>query len=209
MGIKKHIGYLKTDFRGELAFLYTFTYNSFYGSVSKIYTHCNFFIKNIKIGRNNTFVGAIWASRFQNSTIKIGSNCVFISKQTYNPLGLCRPCMLSTHTPSARIEIGNGCSFSGTSIGALKFISLGENVRCGANTMITDSDWHTNDPRSGGSADVIIEDNVWLGANSVVLKGVRIGQNTLIGANSLVVKDIPANVIAGGNPCKVIKHIQV
>jgi acetyltransferase-like isoleucine patch superfamily enzyme len=43
--------------------------------------------------------------------------------------------------------------------------------------------------------------------NAVVLKGVTIGENTVIGANSLVVKDIPANVIAAGNPCKVIKSL--
>ncbi len=208
MGIKKHIGYLKTDFRGELAFLFSFIYRKIYGSISTIYCLCNFFIKNIEVGRNNKFIGTLWVSRFQNSTIKIGSNCIFLSKKTSNALGLYRPCMLSTHSQTARIEIGDGCSFSGTSIGSLKLVSLGKNVRCGANTLITDTDWHTDDPRSGGSADVIIEDNVWLGTNSVVLKGVRIGKNTLIGANSLVVRDIPANVIAGGNPCKVIKHIQ-
>jgi acetyltransferase-like isoleucine patch superfamily enzyme len=41
--------------------------------------------------------------------------------------------------------------------------------------------------------------------NSVILKGVEIGANTIIGANSLVIKSIPANVVAGGNPCKVLK----
>jgi acetyltransferase-like isoleucine patch superfamily enzyme len=48
---------------------------------------------------------------------------------------------------------------------------------------------------------------VWIGINTVILKGITIGKNTVIGANSLVVKDIPANVIAGGNPCKVIKPL--
>jgi acetyltransferase-like isoleucine patch superfamily enzyme len=46
---------------------------------------------------------------------------------------------------------------------------------------------------------------VWLGINCIVLKGVTIGENSLIGANSVVTKVIPANVIAAGNPCKVIK----
>jgi acetyltransferase-like isoleucine patch superfamily enzyme len=52
---------------------------------------------------------------------------------------------------------------------------------------------------------VIIHDNVWIGLNTVVLKGVEIGMNSIIGANSLVLKSIPPNVIAGGNPCKVLK----
>lgn len=209
MEIRKHIGYLKSDFRGECAFLVSETYHAIYKMQSKVFTILGFFLKGVKTGHGNEFVGTLWVKRFQNSTISIGNNCIFVSKQTYNPLGLSRPCMLSTHRPDARIVIGNGCSFSGTSIGALQSVVLGENVRCGANTMITDSDWHTDDPRSGGSADVFIEDNVWLGAGSTVLKGVCIGKNSLIGANSLVVRDIPANVIAAGNPCKVIKALPI
>lgn len=209
MGIRKHIGYLQSDFRGECAFLVSEAYHILYKWYSKLFTQLGFVLKGVTSGHGNLYVGKLWVKRFQNSTISIGSNCIFVSKQTYNPLGLSRPCMLSTHRPDARIQIGNGCSFSGTAIGALQSVVLGENVRCGANTMITDSDWHTDDPRSGGSADVFIEDNVWLGAGSTVLKGVRIGKNSLIGANSLVVRDIPANVIAAGNPCKVIKSLPV
>ena len=52
-----------------------------------------------------------------------------------------------------------------------------------------------------------IEDNVWIGANSVILPGVRIGENSVIGAGSVVTKDIPANVIAVGSPCKVMREI--
>lgn len=54
---------------------------------------------------------------------------------------------------------------------------------------------------------VVIEDNVWIGANSVILCGVHIGKNSVIGAGSIVTKDIPDNVVAVGNPCKVIKKI--
>ena len=107
----------------------------------------------------------------------------------------------------AKIIIGDRCGFSGTVVGAFKSITIGNNVRCGANTLITDSDWHLDDPRSGIPKDVIIEDNVWLGVNSVVMKGVTIGANTVIGANSVVTKSIPANVVAAGNPCKVIRSL--
>ena len=105
------------------------------------------------------------------------------------------------------INIGNNCGFSGTVIAAFKNIHLGNNVRCGANTLITDSDWHLDDPRVGVSKEIFIDDNVWLGVNSVILKGVRIGKNSIIGANSLVTSDIPENVIAAGNPCKVIRFL--
>ncbi|WP_446292059.1 sugar O-acetyltransferase [Vibrio vulnificus] len=54
---------------------------------------------------------------------------------------------------------------------------------------------------------VHIKDNVWIGANSVVLPGVTMGENSVIGAGSVVTKDIPANVVAVGNPCRVLRPI--
>ncbi len=55
---------------------------------------------------------------------------------------------------------------------------------------------------------ITIEDNVWIGGNTTVLPNVKIGKNTVIGAGSVVTKDIPANVVAVGNPCKVTKEIK-
>ena len=72
--------------------------------------------------------------------------------------------------------------FSGTVIGVFTNINLGNNVRCGANTLITYSDWHLDDYRSGEPKPIIIKNNVWLGVNVTVLKGVTIGENRLIGA---------------------------
>lgn len=54
---------------------------------------------------------------------------------------------------------------------------------------------------------VHIGNNVWIGANSVILPGVTIGDNSVIGAGSVVTKDIPANVVAVGTPCKVMREI--
>ena len=54
---------------------------------------------------------------------------------------------------------------------------------------------------------VLIENGVWIGGGSTILPGVTIGKNSVIGAGSVVVKDIPANSIAVGNPCRVIKNI--
>lgn len=56
--------------------------------------------------------------------------------------------------------------------------------------------------------DIEIGNNVWIGGNTVVLAGVKIGDNSVIGAGSLVTKDIPPNVCAAGNPCKVIREIK-
>ena len=54
---------------------------------------------------------------------------------------------------------------------------------------------------------ITVGDDVWIGANVSVLPGVTIGSNTIIGAGSVVNKDIPSNVVAVGNPCKVLKNI--
>ena len=161
----------------------------------------------VKLGSDCKFDGNTKFCRVSGSTIKIGNACEFNSSTSSNLIGVYSPCMFSTLGSDAIIEIGDGCGFSGTVIGAAKRVKLGNHVRCGANTLITDSDWHSDDPRTGADAEVIIEDNAWLGYGVKVLKGVHIGANTLIGACSVVTKDIPANSIAAGNPCKVIKSL--
>ncbi len=164
---------------------------------------------SIKIGREATFDGKCYFQRFPKTTIQIGDNCRFLSRTNSNLIGINRPCSISTMNSNyhAKIEIGNCCGLSGTVIGAFRFIKLGNSVRCGANTLITDADWHLDDLRSGEPKPVIIEDNVWLGEGVKVLKGVTIGENSVIGAGSVVTKDIPANVIAAGNPCRVIRRL--
>ena len=162
--------------------------------------------RGITIGKGCAFYGIPHFRRFPFSEIKIGKRCTFRSDQTSNLIGVNRKCILSTHAKEARIQIGEHCGFSGVTIGAAKEIRIGNNVLCGANSVITDFDWHL-DVAKTEPAPVIIHDNVWIGLNCVVLKGVEIGANSIIGANSLVVRDIPANVIAGGNPCKVLKHL--
>lgn len=164
----------------------------------------------VKIGRNVKFDGFCNFERYPGTSIIIGNNCTFRSRKNSNLIGINRPCSIATLTNEykAKIIIGENCGFSGTIIGAFKSITIGNNVKCGANTLITDSDWHLDDPRSGTPQDVLIEENVWLGVNVTVLKGVTIGKNSVIGANSLVNKNIPANVIAAGNPCRIIKNIE-
>jgi acetyltransferase-like isoleucine patch superfamily enzyme len=163
----------------------------------------------IYMGKGVKFYGIPKIVKSKKSEISLGNNVRLRSSPTSNLIGINRPCILSTHRGVGNfIKIGAGAGLSGTVIGAFSQITIGENVKCGANTLITDSDWHLDDPRSSPPRPIVIGDNVWLGVNVVVLKGVTIGENSVIGANSVVVKDIPANVIAVGNPCRVIKRIE-
>jgi acetyltransferase-like isoleucine patch superfamily enzyme len=58
------------------------------------------------------------------------------------------------------------------------------------------------------TAPVTIEDDVWIGAQCIILKGVTIGARSIIGAGSVVTKDIPADCVAAGNPCRIIKELK-
>jgi len=164
-------------------------------------------VSGVKYGKNLKFCGWCRLYRLEDSVINIGDNVKFVSSSFINHIGLNRRCSISTETHEAKIEIGNNCGFSSTNICCFDSIKIGNNVRVGANTVIMDSDFHNDDPRTSKPRPVQIDDNVWLGANVVVMKGVHIGENTIIGMNSVVTKDIPANVVAAGNPCKVIKSI--
>ncbi|MBY0200155.1 sugar O-acetyltransferase [Priestia megaterium] len=90
-------------------------------------------------------------------------------------------------------------------------IFVGDNVMFGPNVTISAGTHpiHPNLRRKKAQYNVpiYIEDNVWIGAQSVVLPGVHIGKNAVIGAGSVVTKSIPANVVAVGNPCRVIREI--
>jgi acetyltransferase-like isoleucine patch superfamily enzyme len=114
---------------------------------------------------------------------------------------------VSTLEEGAEIKIGEGCGFSGTTVACAKRIELGNNIRCGANTLIMDTDWHTDDSRTAPDTPVTICDNVWLGVNVMVLKGVTIGENTLVGAGSIVTRSVPAGVVVTGVPARVLREI--
>ena len=90
-------------------------------------------------------------------------------------------------------------------------VSFGDNVFIGPNCTFTTAE-HAIDPqmRKAGveiAKPVKIGNNVWIGANSVILAGVEIGDNTVIGAGSVVTKSIPSNVVAVGVPCRVMRTI--
>jgi acetyltransferase-like isoleucine patch superfamily enzyme len=161
----------------------------------------------IDIGADCVFHGMPVLRRHPGSVIRMASGCMFNSSPLSNKIGVNRPCMISTLAEDAEIRIGAGCGFSGTVIGCAKSIVLEERVRCGANTLITDTDWHRDDPRAGNDAPVHICRNVWLGANVTVLKGVTIGENTVIAAGSVVTRSLPSDVVAAGVPARVIRRI--
>ncbi|MGL6184414.1 MAG: sugar O-acetyltransferase [Clostridium chrysemydis] len=90
-------------------------------------------------------------------------------------------------------------------------IFVGDNVMFAPNVII-DTATHPIHPelrrkQAQYNLPIYIGDNVWIGAGSIVLPGVKIGKNSVIGAGSIVTRDIPENVVAIGSPCKVLREI--
>lgn len=172
--------------------------------------HCLCRIKGVKIGKKVVFNGMPVIRRYENSDIIIGNNCTFNSARNSVRVGLQKRCTLVTLTKKSEILIGNNSGGSGIILLAAKLIKIGNNVLIGAHTMIIDNDFHHSDPGKRHETEdiptrpIIIEDNVFIGTNCMILKGITIGQNSVIGANSVVVTSIPTNSIAIGNPCKVV-----
>lgn len=90
-------------------------------------------------------------------------------------------------------------------------ITIGNGVLIAPNVTITVTNHPVHpDLRPHGemySLEVVIEDNVWIASGVIICPGVRIGKNSVIGAGSVVARDIPANVVAVGNPCRVLREI--
>lgn len=164
-----------------------------------------------------TLYGMPIVSRAPNSTIRLGKRAVLCSSSRYTALGVNHPVVLRTLSPGAEIVVGDDVGISGGSICSASRVQIGANSMLGADVTVTDTDFHrldSNNRRYRGhegvtTAPVTIGENVFVGTGVVILKGVDIGNNAVIGARSVVTSDIPDDVIAAGNPCRVIGPIPV
>lgn len=168
----------------------------------------------VEVGHRTMFFGRPVVSRVPGSRIRIGERGLFISTTYDTALGVAHPVVLRTLLPGATLDIADHVGASGASICAAVRVSIGDHVLLGADVVITDTDFHPlhRDRRyahvSGAlHAPVIIQDDVFVGARSIVLKGVTIGAGAVIGAGSVVTRDVPAGAIAAGNPARVIGDV--
>ena len=119
------------------------------------------------------------------------------------------PTRLAVHR-GGRLIIGEKTFVNGPMISASTEISIGKNCLIGPQTIIMDSDFHgigDTDSTEGESAPIIIEDNVWLGTRTMVLKGVHIGEGAIVAAGAIVTKSVPAYTVVAGVPAKIVKHL--
>lgn len=192
--------------------------NVFYRYYNRVF----FALLGIEYGCNMKVYDKIYIGG--KGSIKIGDNFEFTSGGNVNPI--CRNIRGSIYAglKKTRIEIGDNVGISSACLWAQDSITIGNNVNIGGDCLIMDNDAHPHDHMKRRnsylkqvgvetylndipSAPIVIEDDVWIGARCQILKGVHIGARTIIAAGSIVTKDIPADVLAGGIPCRIIRDL--
>lgn len=105
-----------------------------------------------------------------------------------------------------RVFVNYGCS-----IGATKLVRIGNDTSIGPHVIMIDNDFHSLDPDRRNerpqSKPIILEENVWVGARAIVLRGVTVGAGSVIGAGSVVTHDVPSRVLVAGMPAKVVRKL--
>lgn len=169
----------------------------------------------VTFGKGIDPIGAPLIALHADSQIRLGNNVTLISRSFATALGVNHPVVLRTLASGATIRIGSRVGISGGSICASKLIEIEDDTLLGANVTIADTDFHSL--RAGvrsapanpsvGAAEIHIGKNVFIGTGAIVLKGVSIGDRAVIGAGSIVTRDIPADCVAAGNPCIIVRML--
>lgn len=167
-------------------------------------------------GRLNV-VGHPYIYRAKGSLIIFEDGVTLQSNAQKNPSGIVHECRLVTMRPNAEIYVGKDAGMSGVTICCSKRVTIGEYVGLGANVSIIDTDFHPINPylrkyandENTNSKEIEIGDFAWIGANSMILKGVHIGRGAVVGAGSVVTHDVPEFTIYAGNPAKFVKNVEL
>ena len=165
------------------------------------------------IGSNFRVRNRFYLKLYPKATLTIGNDFTVHSGEAINPITKnIKGCFFING--GASLTIGNNVGMSSPTIWCDEKIVIGNDVRIGALVTIMDTDCHSlnymdrmNGDKGTKTKPVVIEDGVLIGAQSIVLKGSHIGAHSVIGAGSVVCGEIPANCIAAGNPCKVIRKL--
>jgi acetyltransferase-like isoleucine patch superfamily enzyme len=193
----------------------TFTKNIYrrcYNKVTTIYASCIFYFNQVKHGSFNS-IGLPFIEVGRNATCILGNQFAMVNNPRYATLGRSNRCKIVVYA-GAKLIIGDNVGMSNSTIIATQSVNIGNNILIGGGVTIVDSDfhsfnpahWHTSlDESNMKMGPVIISNNVFIGMDSIILKGVTIGNNVIVAAGSVVSSNIPDNEIWGGNPAKFIK----
>lgn len=182
--------------------------------LSKPFVQAKLRLSSVEYGSGCKFYGEPIVQRHRRSRIVLGDRVELRSSPTSNPLSPNHPVFLSTRDKDAQILIGNDCGLTGTTVVSEDRVEIGDRVAVGANATIVDTDFHPvnaenrrQNPLDAQVEPVEIMDDVFIGMNSLILKGVTIGEKSVIGAGSVVVSDVPKDSLVAGNPAKIITDL--
>lgn len=176
------------------------------------------YANNVRHGRFHTNgIPIISVSRKNGGGIIVDDSLRMNNGNAGNNIGFSCRCTLIA-TDGAFLHIHENVGMSQTTICAIGAdITIGRHTLLGGGVKIYSSNFHSLnytdrrnsvlDKKNRKSAPVVIGEDCFIGAGTIILKGVTIGDRTIIGAGSVVTSSIPADCIAAGNPCKVIKPI--
>lgn len=173
-------------------------------------------LNRVQYGRKLVLHGWPFVFRFPTARLVIGENCVFNSGFFSNLLGLYQRTIIIARR-NAYIQIGDNVGISGATIYAWKDIRIGDDCIVGANVKIFDTDFHPVDAaqRLKGNRDAVktasvkIGNNVFIGANAIILKGTELGDGCIVGAGSVVSGKFPAGATIVGNPARVVQNKRI
>jgi acetyltransferase-like isoleucine patch superfamily enzyme len=148
----------------------------------------------------------------RGSKLFLGNGVILTSRNKGYHLNIQAPVKLFADRPGAEIRVGEQTRIAGSCIHAQRSVTIGKRCLIAGNCQIIDANGHDLSfpgveqrlDIEGLGAPIVIEDDVWLGTNTVVLPGVTIGRGAVIGANSVVSSNIPPMVVARGNPAEVV-----
>lgn len=181
---------------------------------STLHTRLSLAFQGCLCGEDFRSTGAVRIKARAAGDIIIGDHVRLLAGWRSNRVGLSNPVILHTWE-GGQIEIGDHTGASAVIISSRSGVKIGKHCNIGGNVRIFDHDFHALDaevrrgPRGCddcATKPITIGDDVFIGAQSIILKGVIIGDRAIIGAGSVVPKDIPADCIAAGNPAVIVKR---
>lgn len=187
----------------------------------KLWTPLNkiiFRLNGIQYGKNLYVRGIIYFFQHSDkSKMVIGNNVHINSSPKANPIGSGDK-MYVQMVGAGKLIIGNNCGISNSAFTCANKIELDDNVLLGSGCKLYDTDFHSLDysERIKGNysgapiktAPIHIEEGVFVGAGSIILKGVTIGAHSIIGAGSVVTRSVPSGEVWGGNPAKFLRKVK-
>jgi len=186
-----------------------------YGAAVQVAGRLYLRLYGVQVGTGLTMRSLPFCRRQAQAAIRLGDGVTIKNRLSENPAGIAHRTALVAARPGARLVIGNHVGISGAVLYCETEIVIGDHVTIGAGARIYDTDFHPIDPLGRRRHDVsqikrapvTLCEDVFIGANAMVLKGVTVGARTVVGAGAVVTKSFPPDVVVAGNPARIVARL--